>query len=470
VDVEDRREVEIDSHRTEFRGQRRCKLFRKRRVPASAQRDHRRPLSEGTTQPRYASAFLIDADPQRPFLLQGCGLSGELTHLRWFHDVAGEIDHAADVERRHQLLHIVRHGVTGESDDRQLSHVTPEIAKRHTRGHYNARVRIDCSAPTRIDLAGGTFDIWPLYLFHERAQTINAALSLRASCTLESRADGRTVLVSEDTDERVDAASTSQLGVDRLPLLARLIRTFDVSSLTVTTRSDSPVGAGIAGSSAMNIAITKALSAWTGRWTSDAEIMSIAMNVEAQVINVPTGAQDYRPALYGGISAVELDATGVRRVRLDVPANELSARVVVAYTGASRNSGINNWDVMKRRIDGDPKVIAAFDGIRDAALGMRAALTAQNWEEAGRQLDAEWKHRTTLAPGVTTPEITSLLAAARGAGALGGKVCGAGGGGCLFALVPPGKKSAVAAALTTGGARVLDCSIDDQGVQLTRTN
>jgi D-glycero-alpha-D-manno-heptose-7-phosphate kinase len=332
-------------------------------------------------------------------------------------------------------------------------------------------VRIDCSAPTRIDLAGGTFDIWPLYLFHDRAQTINAALSLRASCTLESREDGRVVLVSEDTDERVEAGSAAELGVDRLPLLARLVRVFlpeNASGLTLTTRSDSPVGAGIAGSSAMNIAITKALSVWTERWTSDAEVLLTAMNVEAQVIHVPTGAQDYRPALYGGVSAVELDATGVRRVKLDVPADALSARIVVAYTGASRNSGINNWDVMKRRIDGDPAVIAAFDGIRDAAAGMRAALSAQDWAEAGRQLDSEWKHRTALAPGVTTPEIDALLASARTAGAMGGKVCGAGGGGCLFCLVPPDRKNAVADALRAGGATVLACSIDEDGVRLTR--
>ena len=334
-------------------------------------------------------------------------------------------------------------------------------------------MRIDCSAPTRIDLAGGPFDIWPLYLFHDRAQTINAALSLRASCTLESREDGRVVLVSEDTNERVEALSAEALGVDRLPLLARLVRVFDqagaASGLTLTTRSDSPVGAGIAGSSAMNIAITKALSEWTGLWTSDAEVLLTAMNVEAQVINVPTGAQDYRPALYGGVSAVELDATGVRRVKLDVSGEALSARVVVAYTGASRNSGINNWDVMKRRIDGDPAVIAAFDGIRDAAAGMRAALSSHDWEEAGRHLDAEWRHRVALAPGVTTPTITALLAAARTAGAIGGKVCGAGGGGCLFCLVPPDSKAAVAEALTLGGARVLDCAIDEEGVRVTRT-
>jgi hypothetical protein len=76
-------------------------------------------------------------------------------------------------------------------------------------------VRLDSSAPTRIDLAGGTYDIWPLYLFHDRAQTINAALSLRARCTLTSRDDGRIVLISEDTGEQVDAAGPDQLDLDR---------------------------------------------------------------------------------------------------------------------------------------------------------------------------------------------------------------------------------------------------------------
>lgn len=330
-------------------------------------------------------------------------------------------------------------------------------------------MRITASAPTRIDLAGGTFDIWPLYLFHERAQTINAALSLRASCTLQSRDDGRIVLRSEDTGELVEVSSVGDLDLDRLPLVARLVHLLldgGTQGIEVTTRSDSPVGAGIAGSSAMNVALTGGLAAFAGRTLTDDQLLTIAMNVEAQVIRVPTGAQDYRPALYGGVSAVELLATGIRRVALPVDAADLSARIVVAYTGASRNSGINNWEVMKRRIDGDPAVVTAFDGIRDAAVGMREALSAHDWSAAARHLAAEWACRTTLAPGVTTPEINALLDAAKASGALAGKVCGAGGGGCLFCLVPPDRKADVAAALTAGGARVLDASIEATGLKV----
>jgi D-glycero-alpha-D-manno-heptose-7-phosphate kinase len=329
-------------------------------------------------------------------------------------------------------------------------------------------VRIDSSAPTRIDLAGGTFDIWPLYLFHDRAQTINAAISLRARCTLTSRRDYRVSLVSDDTGESVDAADAAALDVDQLPLVSRLVRHFGARGVDVHTRSDSPVGAGIAGSSAMNVALAAALAAWTGRAISDDELLTLAMNIEAQVIRVPTGLQDYRPALYGGISAVELGVAGVVRQPLAIDPDELERRLVLAYTGASRNSGINNWDVMVRRINGDGQVIAAFDGIRDAALGVRDALERGDWSAAATHISCEWEHRKQLAAGVTTSAIDGLLARARAAGALAGKICGAGGGGCLICLVDPDRRLDVAAALSAGGAVVLPFSLEREGVKLVR--
>jgi D-glycero-alpha-D-manno-heptose-7-phosphate kinase len=329
-------------------------------------------------------------------------------------------------------------------------------------------VHINCSAPTRIDLAGGTIDIWPLYLFHQPAVTINAAISLRAHCTIAPRDDGRVVLASDDTGERVEAERPSTLGVDVLPLLARLVKHFDARGLTLTTRSDSPVGAGIAGSSALNIAVISALAAFTGRAMTDEERLELAKNVEAQVINVPTGVQDYRPALYGGISAVELSVTGVSRVPLAIDPAALAARVVLAYTGATRNSGINNWDMMKRHIDGEPAVVAAFDKIAVIARQMRGTLERGDWAATGEALAAEWENRKQLAPGVTTPVIDGLLARAKNAGALAGKVCGAGGGGCLFCLVPPDRHAAVSAALAEGGARLLPFTIEPHGVHLTK--
>jgi D-glycero-alpha-D-manno-heptose-7-phosphate kinase len=326
-------------------------------------------------------------------------------------------------------------------------------------------VHIHASAPTRIDLAGGTLDIWPLYLFHQGAQTLNAAISLRASCDLRSRNDRRLVIISEDSNQRVEADHWSQLRDNHdLRLLGRLLHHFQAEGLELTTRSDSPVGAGIAGSSALNIAVCGALNAWSGGHRTADEMFLVAMNVEAQAINVPTGAQDYRPAYYGGISAVELGVNGVRRVAIDVQPEELQQRIALAYTNASRNSGINNWDVTKRHIDGDASVQRSFARIRDIAAAMRTALERRDWPEVGRQIAAEWDNRKTLAPGVTTPEIDAMLVAARKAGAIGGKVCGAGGGGCLFAFGEPDVIPAVRAALAGAGARVLDFTIEARGL------
>jgi D-glycero-alpha-D-manno-heptose-7-phosphate kinase len=328
-------------------------------------------------------------------------------------------------------------------------------------------VDIDSSAPTRIDLAGGTYDIWPLYLFHDGAQTINAAISLRARCSIRPRGSQGLTIVSGDTGRRVEVAHWRELRDNHeLRLIGRLLHYFQADGLELHTRSESPVGAGIAGSSALNIAICGALVAWSGRPRSDADIMQIAMNVEAQAIDVPTGVQDYRPALHGGISAVELGVDGVRRTVLPVDARELERRLVLAYTGATRNSGINNWEVTKRHIDGDAEVQRRFGRIRDIAGAMREALERADWAEVGRQIAEEWENRKGLAPGVTTPDIDGILSAARSAGALGGKVCGAGGGGCLFALGDPDRVPAIRDAIRGAGGRLLDFTIESEGLRV----
>jgi D-glycero-alpha-D-manno-heptose-7-phosphate kinase len=314
-------------------------------------------------------------------------------------------------------------------------------------------------------LAGGTIDIWPLYLFHEGALTLNAAISLRAHARVESRAEGGLELRSVDTGHTVHAASWSELsGRSALPLLALLARHYRLENATLITRGESPAGAGIAGSSALAIAVCGALARWTGADAADEALLRVAMNVECHTIRVPAGVQDYRPALYGGIAAVELGVDGVTRVGLDVDPAELEQRIVVAYTGAPRHSGTNNWEITKRHLDGDQQVFDCFERIRDTATAMRRALERGDFDEVGRQIAQEWQNRKRLAPGVTTPAIDLLIARAEGAGATAAKVCGAGGGGCLFTYGPPERRSAIAEALAAGGARILEYRIETEGL------
>ncbi len=328
-------------------------------------------------------------------------------------------------------------------------------------------MHLDSSAPTRIDLAGGTIDIWPLYLFHDGASTLNAAISLRAHVQMESRSDGRVELRSIDTDRHVSAAHWAELDTaGDLSLLVFMARHYQLDNVTVTTRGESPAGAGIAGSSALTIALCGALARWTRGSIEPEHMLKVAMNVECQTIKVPTGVQDYRPAIYGGVAAIELGVDGVRRVALGVDPRELERRIVLAYTGAPRNSGTNNWEIIKRHIDGDRHVFDCFERIRDTAIAMRAALDRGDWDEVGRQIAKEWDNRRHLAPGVTTPAIDDLVARAAKAGATAAKVCGAGGGGCLFCYGPPEARPAIAAALAEGGARVLDFRIETEGLRV----
>jgi D-glycero-alpha-D-manno-heptose-7-phosphate kinase len=330
---------------------------------------------------------------------------------------------------------------------------------------YNSGV-LASSAPTRIDLAGGTIDIWPLYLFHDGASTVNAAISLRAHAQIEDGSDG-VILRSVDARRETRASHWSALSLSNgLALLTRLARHYRLENAVLTTRGESPAGAGIAGSSALTIAACGALARWTGQSEAPDHLLQTAMNIECQTILVPTGVQDYRPALYGGVAAIQLAVDGIHRVALDVDPQELERRIVLAYTGMPRHSGTNNWEITKRHLNGDHEIFDCFERIRDTAVNLRMALDKGDWDEVGRQIAVEWDNRKRLAAGVTTPDIDRLIGRARTAGATAAKVCGAGGGGCLFCYGPPAARSAIAAALSSGGAQVLDFRIELEGLRV----
>jgi len=328
-------------------------------------------------------------------------------------------------------------------------------------------VHIHSSAPTRIDLAGGTLDIWPLYLYHSNAQTLNAAITIRAVCEITDFDGNGIEVISEDTQFKREYSNWSELAKSETPdLLRQTLCHFEAKGLKIVTRSQSPVGAGLAGSSAMCIAICGALAKWSKQELSMDELMTLSMNLEAKVLGIPPGLQDYRPAVYGGIASLELTTTGVHRVCLSADPTELSKRLVLVYTGQSRNSGINNWEVTKKRIDGDLHVTNCFNLIRDASLNLRSALELQDWNKVGQYISEEWEIRKELAPSVTTNRIDKLIKCGRDAGAFAAKACGAGGGGCIMFLTEPENVSKLTNVLRSQEAHILKAEIDSEGLKI----
>src|SRR3954470_6118930 len=178
-------------------------------------------------------------------------------------------------------------------------------------------VIIESSAPTRVDLAGGTIDIWPLYLFHPGAATVNFAISLYARCRIETRDDGRIVLESRDRKVAFEtelAAIEDLAREERLELISKLVHFFKPNTgFHLIANSEAPAGAGMAGSSALAMACIGALNRLVGNRYDERKFITIAANIETTVIRVPAGFQDYYSAQFGSASCVHFRADGIER-------------------------------------------------------------------------------------------------------------------------------------------------------------
>jgi D-glycero-alpha-D-manno-heptose-7-phosphate kinase len=314
-------------------------------------------------------------------------------------------------------------------------------------------------------------DLWPLYLFHPGAVTVNFAVNVLTRCRVTRLPEKKIRLKSIDTKVEEEFASFKDLCSVRKfkhPLAAYLVRFFAPDGgFEVETHSESPAGAGISGSSALMIATTAALARYTGKKLDREQIRVIAQNVEAQLIKVPTGCQDYYPALYGGVSAIHLDPDGIHHTAVRMAPEDLDRRFVLVYTGAPRKSGINNWEVFKAHIDGDKKIFHNFERIGEIARDMHHALSMADWKQVAKLIREEWKLRKTNAPKISTPMIEKLIAVAMRQGALAAKVCGAGGGGCVVFLTEPEDREHVSAALRSYGGQVLPATIARDGLSVS---
>ena len=325
--------------------------------------------------------------------------------------------------------------------------------------------RIHSKAPTRIDLAGGTVDLWPLYLFLDQPLTINLGIDLFAESTLEitpraSQDDAVITLRSDDQGHELKltwASLSTAVAPPQLELHLKLLKHFaherlghasrkeTAFDLTLSTRARSPAGAGLGGSSTLCVSMSGVLASWarqgTQRETLDVlrdgeELLQVVRDIETTVIQVPAGVQDYYGAMFGGLQALRWGVGSHQRKWLpEGILADLEKHLLLFYSGQSRNSGINNWALFKGFIDNQNDVRARFDKITRATHKLESALLSRNWAEAGQAIAEEWATRKTLAQGITTPEMEAAFQAAQAITPVSGKVCGAGGGGCFFVFL-----------------------------------
>ena len=319
----------------------------------------------------------------------------------------------------------------------------------------------------RVDLGGGTLDIWPLGLLHPGSRTVNLAVDLPVTVTLAAAADGRFRLLQGDS--RIEAASAAGLAAaEGAELLGLVALELGLPPLEITVDSASPRGAGLGASSALTVAAIAAAEAWRGGEAGTADRRaSLARDLEARLMGLPTGRQDHFPAALGGALEIRHRAGGEQVRPLAVDLEALGESLLVAYSGQSHFSAATNWRIIRRRLEGDRDTIERFQRIAEIAAELPPALEAGDLERVGRLAAAEWRQRRGLAEGVSTARLEEMLAAAVDAGAWGGKACGAGGGGCVAVLAPASRRQAVARALVDRGGRLLPARPVDEPLSVT---
>ncbi len=317
---------------------------------------------------------------------------------------------------------------------------------------------LEVKSPTRVDLAGGTLDCWPLYLFLDNPVTVNVAIDIFTYAHLKERDDLKVELHSNDLNARKTYASLNECLADKEPAF-ELVRAHlefwkPKKGFSLSTRSDSPVGGGLGGSSSLCISLLKAFSAWMDHPLPESDMVRIASHIEAQILLKPTGTQDYFPPIHGGLNFIQYGVPGPRAHVHPIDQEVFRDRFLLVYTGRSHHSGINNWQVIKQWLDGDEKTRSAMSRLADISKQMKLAIEENRVSDLPKIFAQEYEARTMLSEGFSSPEIRKLNEIAKSEGAIA-KICGAGGGGCVLIWCPDRQIEKVKAALAKTEFQVL---------------
>ena len=324
------------------------------------------------------------------------------------------------------------------------------------------------SSPTRVDLAGGTLDFWPIYLMLDRPQTINVAIDILTHCRLKERSDEKVLVYSKDLKIKCEFKNLKIFIEDQnaeLDLIKAMAEYFNpTKGFEIETESESPIGGGLGGSSSLCISMIKAFSKWLGHNYNTEEMVTLAHNLEAKVLKKMTGTQDYFPAILGDINIIDYTSLGPRVKIEPVPKELFKKKFLLVYTGKSHHSGINNWHVIKQFIEGDYGIKQAFEKLGKVSHQMVEAVLSKSFSKLPELFKQEFEARCELSQEFSSPEIEKLSQLAKKHQAVA-KICGAGGGGCVMIWCENENREQVKSECEENGFQVLEAQVFSNGTR-----
>jgi D-glycero-alpha-D-manno-heptose-7-phosphate kinase len=314
--------------------------------------------------------------------------------------------------------------------------------------------------PVRIDLAGGTLDLWPIYAMLGGCVTVNAAVDLWLRIDIEREADGVSVW-SEDLTEGFHGPHWPSEPPAHLRWVWRVLNAVPGRPASFRLSSPVPKGSGLGVSSCLGVGLIGS-SRNMEAGPDLADQVPMLRDLEALELQTPTGWQDYYPAALGGCLAIRW-GTEIRWERLR-PHPELLDDLVVFYTGTPHHSGLTNWEAYRRFMDGDPATRSALEEIRDIA-GEMAHAVPQDPLYVAELLEREGRARCRMSPAVETEAMRAVRNRGKRDGWYAGmKPCGAGGGGCCVLVARKGRRDEAKDALLDMGLRPLDMGLTELGL------
>lgn len=323
-------------------------------------------------------------------------------------------------------------------------------------------------APLRISFAGGGTDV-PPYCQEKGGAVLSATIDKYVCCTLVPHQGSEMTMTFLGCDEVV----SHKHGGGRTPdgefaLVEAVLGYFDVKGgVNVYLQIDASLGSGLGLSSAIVVAAIGALAYWLGRRLADYKLAELAYHIEREQLGIKGGKQDQYAATFGGFNFIEFfrDRTIVNPLRIPYHIlDELRCHLLLCYVGSRAPSTNNIANQVNNYAQGKEDVISALASLKVLATLMKNALLQGRLNEFGRLLDHAWESKRKLSDGISNEYIDGLYGAAMQAGAIGGKILGAGGGGHFLLYCPFDRKHIVAKAMRGLGVQIIRFGFEDRGL------
>jgi D-glycero-alpha-D-manno-heptose-7-phosphate kinase len=331
-------------------------------------------------------------------------------------------------------------------------------------------------APLRLGFAGGGTDVSP-YSDEFGGCVLNATINLYSYCTLELADDGLIRFEAADREETFVHAAADHLSLEgNLPIhravYNRVIRDFNGGRplpCRLVTYSDAPAGSGLGTSSTLAVAMLAAFCQGLKTPLGEYEMAHLAFEIERIDLGLAGGKQDQYAAAFGGFNFIEFqsaDRVIVNPLRIrDSILNELQSSLIVYYTGVSRDSAKIISEQIRNVSNRNESSVNAMHTLRADAIQMKDHLLRGELPAFAKVLGRSWEAKKRMASVISNPEIEAVFAAALKAGAISGKVSGAGGGGCIMFMIDPCRREEVGRALRTFPGGILRCQFTPDGVE-----